>query len=149
VQDFRNIRWAGVFGSFARETQTDWSDVDVVVSKKPRDSNVRVPLDAVQLEDELLRVWGRKVDIIYITGSELRGYVSVEALLCSRTLYGSDDDNEVLRLRNKARDILDSGLVKLMATSETIQKTQSAVSDISFEVLQLLRKRFFFSALSC
>ena len=32
--DFRDVCWAGVFGSFARNTHTDRSDVDVVVWRK-------------------------------------------------------------------------------------------------------------------
>jgi predicted nucleotidyltransferase len=125
-QNFHNIGWAGVFGSFAPGTQTDLSDVDVVVIKKPRSETVRIP--PLYLEDELPRVWGRKVDIVYITGNEFRGYISVEALLCSCTLIRSDKDDEVIQLRSNARSILDSGFAKFTAILNMIRKTQSIVS---------------------
>jgi hypothetical protein len=52
------------------------------------------------------------VDVVYTTGEEFRGYISVEAPLCSRTLFGSDEDDEVIRLRNQAKDILETGYAK-------------------------------------
>jgi hypothetical protein len=44
------------------------------------------------LEEELHRAWGRKPDIVYIAEGKIRGYLGIEALLCSRTLTGSDQD---------------------------------------------------------
>ena len=79
------------------------------------------------LKDELLRLW------TYITESELRGHISVEALLCSRTLAGSDQDDEVVRLRNEAWDILVSVLAKFTAILDMIRETQSLVEGITIE----------------
>jgi hypothetical protein len=47
--DFCDIRWAGVFGPFARGTQNEYSEVDVVVIEiPPSDLQGQQPL----LEDE-------------------------------------------------------------------------------------------------
>ena len=141
-KDFRHIKWAGVFGSFARETQTDSSDVDVVVIRPPLEKTCRMPPETLLLEDALPQVWGRKVDVISIEEDELRGYVSLEALLCSRTLFGSDQDDEVVRLRGIARDTLDSGFTKFVEIMDKIRRTQSRVSDLDFEVCNLFTTAF-------
>ena len=52
----------------------------------PPSEEIDIPSRPLYLEDELLRVWGRKADIIYIRDSELRGYISIEALLSSLDL---------------------------------------------------------------
>ena len=133
--DFYYVKWAGVFGSFARETQTESSDVDVVVIQEPRYRNGPVPPDTLHLEDALSEVWGRKVDVIYIDqGEELRGYITIEALLCSRTLFGSDQDDEVVYLRQIARDVLGSGFTIFSGIISMIRKTQSMVSKVQFKV---------------
>jgi predicted nucleotidyltransferase len=131
--DFSDVRWAGVFGSFARETQTDSSDVDVIVLQDPAK---RVPrsLNPLFLEKELPKVWRRDVDVVYTTGEEFRGYISVEALLCSRTLFGSDEDDEVIQLRNQAKDILETGYAKFSTILDAIRKTQMKVIGVTVEV---------------
>ena len=105
--------------------------MDVVVIEIPHSEKIDIP--PLYLEDERLRVRGRKSDITYITKSELRGYNSMEALLCSRTLAGSDQDDEVVRLRNEARNILDSGLAKFTAVLDIVQWTRSLVEGITIE----------------
>jgi predicted nucleotidyltransferase len=109
--DFSDVRWAGVFGSFARGTQTDSSDIGVFVFRDPA-KRVSHSLNPLFLEEELPKVWRRDVDVVYTTGEEFRGYISVEAPLCSRTLFGPDEDDEVIRLRNQAKDILETGHAK-------------------------------------
>ena len=131
--DFSDVRWVGVFGSFARETQTDSSDVDVLVFQDPAKC-VPDSLDPLFLEEELPKVWRRDVDVVYTTGKEFRGYISVEALLCSRTLFGSDEDDEVIRLRNQAKDILETGYAKFSTILDAIRKTQKKVTGVTVEV---------------
>jgi len=63
---FHHIVWAGVSGPFTQGTQTDESDVDVIVIEMPK---FYCPL--LSLEDELYTVWGRKPDITYIRDGEL------------------------------------------------------------------------------
>jgi hypothetical protein len=77
----------------------------VVVIKIPHSEKINIP--PLYLEDELLRVWGRKPDITYIKEGELN-FDLMDALLCSRTLAGSDQDDTVVRLRDEALDICTS-----------------------------------------
>jgi predicted nucleotidyltransferase len=132
--DFSDIRWVGVFGSFARGTQTDSSDIDILVFEDPSSNCVSHSLVPLFLEEELPKVWRRDIDIIYTTDKEFRGYISVEALLCSRTLFGSDEDDEVIRLRNKAKDILETGYAKFSTILDAIRKIQKKVTGVTVEV---------------
>jgi predicted nucleotidyltransferase len=127
--NFHHIEWAGVFGPFSKGTQTDESDVHVIVIEMPR----KFYCPQLSLEDELYKVWGRKADITYIRDGELRGYFTIRALLCSRTLTGSDQDHEVVRLRNEAREILDWGFAKFPTIVSMIRKTQSLVERTTSE----------------
>lgn len=94
--EFRDVKWAGVFGSFTRGTQTEKSDVDIVIRRKKLKEK---PQPLWFLEELLPKVWNRSVDIIYVRNPwddfKYDGYVSIEALLCSRTIYGSSRDEEV------------------------------------------------------
>lgn len=84
-RDFRNVRWAGVFGSLACGKQTDRSDVHVIVYRKRADKERSLNPDF--LEDVLPRAWNRAVDVVYVkdteAGFQYQGYVAIEALLCS------------------------------------------------------------------
>lgn len=75
-------------------TQTPESDVDVVVYQKALTEELSP--GRLYLEDVLPCVWNRRMDIIRVE-------------LCSRTVYGSARDEEVLRLRRRASKTLDSG----------------------------------------
>ena len=131
-QGLSHIIWAGVFGSFARDSHTNRSDVDVIVIHDP-DKKIDRQCH-IYIHDELPMVWGRKVSIVTIEDNELRGYVSVEALLCARTIYGSDQDDGVLQLKRNAREILENGFTKFTQSVDMIKKTKDEVSDLSEEV---------------
>lgn len=134
-KDFERVRWVGVFGSFAVGKQTDDSDVDVVAIEEPLDPNVYISPETLHLEDILPRIWGRKVDVVHITpGEDLRGYVSLESLLSSRTLYGSDEDASVIQLRKEAQSILDSGPGYFTNILNDIESLKSMVSKLSYQV---------------
>lgn len=127
--DFRDIRWVGVFGSFARETQTTESNVNIAVYRKFLDE--KSPPDRLHLEDVLPFVWIRPVDIVDIEDCEIRDYRSIEALLCSRTIYGSGRDEEVIRLRREASVILASGHEHFKRVLQMIRKAQSIAKAVS------------------
>jgi predicted nucleotidyltransferase len=130
---FRDVRWAGVFGSFAVGSQTKSSlvDPDVIVILMPQCEKINS--HPLSLEDELFRVWGRKPRIKYIKNGGIRDLYSVKALLCSRALAGSNQDHEVVRLRNEARNILDFGLARFTAVLHLhkVQWTRSLVEGIT------------------
>lgn len=134
-KDFERVRWVGVFGSFAVGKQTGDSDVDVVAIEEALYPNVHVPPETLHLEDIFPRIWGRKVDVVHISpGEDLRGYISLESLLSSRTLYGSDEDPDVVQLRKSAQDTLDSSPGYFTNILNDIENTKSRLSGISRQV---------------
>jgi hypothetical protein len=87
----------------------------------------------LRLGNELSRVWERNVRMTYVFNGKLNNLTSVKAMLCSRTLAGSDEDDEVVRLRDEGRDILDSGLVKYAAVVDMFRRSQSLVQGLKIE----------------
>ena len=133
--DVDPVRWAGVFGSFAAKKQTNESDIDIVVVHDFDYVNNALPLYTNLLEDILPEIWGRKVDVVHLTlGRDFRGYVSIESLLSSIPIYGSNNDHEILQLQRQAEDILNSGSKLFERIRHDILETQMMVSKISFEV---------------
>ncbi|KAK2850695.1 hypothetical protein FQN49_005408 [Arthroderma sp. PD_2] len=106
-RDSARARWAGVFGPFAVGEQNDYSYVNVVavyhidgywdeLSREPR------------FEQTLAAAWGRKVSVTNIDDTHSVDIDNIEPLLCSRTIFGSDKDPLVARMRREAWDILDN-----------------------------------------
>lgn len=56
-----DIRYAGLFGSYARGEQKTESDVDILVKKGDKPLSL---LDFVRMKDELSKVFNKKVDIV-------------------------------------------------------------------------------------
>lgn len=140
--DFRRVSWAGVFGSFAREAQHADSDVDLVVLQRPRDSaEPPPPPDTLLLEDILPETWRRSVDIIYVDEGQtaLRGYVQLEALLTSRTIFLRSQEalGEVARLRRLSSEVLQEGSRQFRGALTRIQALQSRVAGESPKVERL------------
>lgn len=134
---FRNVLWAGVFGSFSRGEQKDSSDVDVVVVWDPAHKYGWQPHDDfyyLELQQELERVWGRGVDVIDIRRGRLEMFVDVEALLTSRTLHGSEKNEHVIRARKEALEIVDNGIAAFEDASKKIIETRAMIEGKSFEV---------------
>ncbi|KAF3481042.1 uncharacterized protein GIQ15_03801 [Arthroderma uncinatum] len=128
-KDIARVRWAGIFGSFAVGEQSETSDVDVVVVHDPDDTRSKHPPVIWCLEDVLSEAWRREVDIVHITlGEDLRGYIAIESLLCSRTLYGSDTDPVIAQLLQRARDILNQGVTHFNNILSDIEKIKAMVS---------------------
>ena len=126
------MKWVGVFGSFARGTQTDQSDVDIVIHRQKLKEK---PRPVWFLEELLPQVWNRSVDIIYARNFfrefQYGCYVTIESLLCSQTIYGSAQDEEVIQLRRKASRILGTAekrfndILKIIAAIKTITSRTS------------------------
>jgi predicted nucleotidyltransferase len=54
-----NVTRAAVFGSFARNEETDKSDIDVLI-----EVNNMTMFDILRLEDELQKICQRKIDLV-------------------------------------------------------------------------------------
>ena len=134
-KDIEPVLWADVFGSFAVGRQTSESDVDVVVIHSSDYDDCQLPPDAPLLEDLLPEAWGRKVDVIHIvSGKDFRGYVSIESLLCSQTIYGSVNEPSVTSVRQKAQHIFDSGFSNFKRVLNDIERTRAMLSGVSSQV---------------
>lgn len=152
--EFRHICWAGVFGSVAKGTSNENSDVDVIVSAFPEDPSL--PPFAPFLQDVLPRIWARPVDVIWIKEGqkELRGFIQLEALLSSRTIYLQDDHarDEVRRLRLLASSILYEGHHLFTRVTSRIHDVTKLADCISFQVYSAVSSLFQvygFSPLDC
>jgi len=58
------VKRVAVFGSFVRGEQSPQSDIDLLITLKPRGQRPPMGLKWFGLEDELSRVLGMKVDLI-------------------------------------------------------------------------------------
>lgn len=134
---FRNILWAGVFGSFSRGEQTESSDVDVVVVWDPAHKYGWQPHDDyfyLELKEELERAWARKVDVIDIRRGRLDTFIDVEALLTSRTLYGSENNEHVIKARKDALEVVEDGIAIFTDACKKIRETRAMVEGKNIEV---------------
>ncbi|MCX6735564.1 MAG: nucleotidyltransferase family protein [Candidatus Parcubacteria bacterium] len=55
------VRYAGLFGSYARGEENTESDVDILIGKGDKPLSL---LDFVRMKDELSKIFNKKVDII-------------------------------------------------------------------------------------
>lgn len=134
---YRNVVWAGAFGSFACSEQDESSDVKVVVVWNPAKEIGWHPLNDIfplDLDEELTKAFGRDVDVKNIGRAQIRSFNDVEALLSSRTLYGSEQDRSVVKLRKGARHILESGINLFEGVFKKIDEARIAAGKINFEV---------------
>jgi hypothetical protein len=72
-----------VFGSIARGDESPKSDIDLLITLKPRGQRPATGLKWFGLEDELSRVLGRKVDLISdkALSPYLRPYIEKEMVI--------------------------------------------------------------------
>lgn len=132
--DFQNVCWAGIFESFIRVTANESSDFDVVVIEAPYNWSNTKQL----LEDVLPVKWSRPVDVIHIGEGqdELRGYIQLELLLASRTIFIRDDASrdEVARLRAFAKESLEKGHSLYSGVASRIDEVRHLVNDVPLQV---------------
>ncbi|KXN84527.1 hypothetical protein AN958_07174 [Leucoagaricus sp. SymC.cos] len=122
----RDILWAGIFGSVARNRAHTTSDVDILVVLKEHERSGE-PLD---LRENLAEACGREISLMLIwQGPDWAwGHVRLEALLSSRTVYGNRQDVEHLRL--EAVSFLEEGLKKLDHISEAVENIKKTVAAV-------------------
>lgn len=137
---FRHVCWAGIFSSVAKGTSHENSDVDVVVIAGPEDPSL--PKNAPFLYEALPRVWGRPVDVVSLKEgqTDLRGFIQLEALLSSHTIYLRDDQARanLTRLRLLASNILDEGHHLFTHLVGRIHEVRKLADGLSWEEFQKL-----------
>ncbi|KZT12667.1 uncharacterized protein LAESUDRAFT_640432 [Laetiporus sulphureus 93-53] len=122
----RDILWAGIFGSVARNRAHKESDVDVLIVLKEHEHSGE-PID---LRENLAEACARDISLMCIwQGPDWAwGHVRVEALLSSRTIYGNRRDVEHLRL--EATSILKYGMKRLDRIAEAVQKIKAQIAKV-------------------
>ncbi|PMB64416.1 hypothetical protein BM221_009804 [Beauveria bassiana] len=84
------VAWAGVFGSFARDKQTDASDVDLLVGLAPNATDDDVYYARGDVLAQLDETMGRKVDCFFLRHGQPLPFVLCRALLHAKTVHGSE-----------------------------------------------------------
>ena len=77
------VRRIALFGSFARGEEGPESDIDLLVELKPSDERPPLGLQWFDLEEELSRILGRKVELVSARALSpyLRPYVEKELIV--------------------------------------------------------------------
>ncbi|KAI9883541.1 MAG: hypothetical protein M1823_004683 [Watsoniomyces obsoletus] len=100
-RDFRQVLWAGaLYPSY--QSSSDIVEVPVVYR------DIKHDINPSSLRRGLARVWGREVRVHEISKSAIQDYEMAELFVCSRTLIGSNRQNEVVQLFDLAKANIDS-----------------------------------------
>jgi predicted nucleotidyltransferase len=124
------IAWAGVFGSVSRGTQRPDSDVDILVGySKDADFWHDVCGSINWLTDNLSGVLGREVDVVpYVENCEM-GYVHMEALLTTKSIWG--DASWLVVSRDSAEKTLREGYTRTKNAREIwLRVRETVLSDV-------------------
>lgn len=126
------ISWVGLFGSFARSTQSYESDVDLVIGYKTGIEADKIYLAAGNLVDNAEEAFGRQVELIHIIRQEVSTYMLLEALLTCVTVHGSEEWPR--RLQEQAREYLDNGYQRLKDSYSSLQTIHDRVAKTDRQV---------------
>ncbi len=77
-----SITYAGVFGSYAKNTHQETSDIDLLINYKKPFSY----FDLVRLEQELEKISGKKFDVV--TEASLSPFIKNDVVKEAQTVYG-------------------------------------------------------------
>jgi predicted nucleotidyltransferase len=126
------ISWVGLFGSFARSTQSPASDVDMVIGYQPGIEAKKVFLAAgifaMDADDEFLR----KVELLHMMDQEVTSSVLLEALLTCVTVYGSEEWPQ--NVQEQSRKFLDDGYLRLKNSSSFLRRMQDLIAKMNKQV---------------
>ena len=89
---------------------------------------------APDLDDELKNALGHYVYVTDVVPGKIKTLITLEAILASRTLYGSEKDGYVVKLREYARETLDNGITLLEDVCKKIDETEVLLGKKDFEV---------------
>jgi predicted nucleotidyltransferase len=134
------ISWVGLFGSFARSTQSSESDVDLIIGYKPGTEADKIYLAAGNLVDNAEEAFGRQAELLHIIRQEVSTYLLLEALLTCVTVHGSEEWPR--RLQEQAREYLDDGYRRLedsysslLTIHDLVAKTDRQVQNTTISLI--------------
>ena len=143
MQTFKTLVWLGVHGNLAYSQEDEPSsageheDVDIIAVWDPNSSAALHSPYAdryARLEEKLLQAWKREIYLLNITEGKLGDNTHTDAMLCSRTIYGSAQDQLVTKLRKDARAIVDQEFDIYSGVSQKIREVQGLVAATRVEV---------------
>jgi predicted nucleotidyltransferase len=128
---FEPISWVGLFGSISRSTHSSTSDVDLILGYKENTTNICSVIGAISTTAE--KMFGRPIELVHLIKQEVRAYLTLEALLTSVTVYGSDEWPN--KLQELSRIYLDDGYQRFKETYWMLQEIQKLVAKTDVEVI--------------
>jgi predicted nucleotidyltransferase len=117
----QNVRFAVLFGSAARGTDTAHSDVDIAIAA--RDADLERVLD---LEEKLSRLTGRRVDVVRLEDAGTEPELLAELVADGRVLV--DREHRWARLQKQA------ALARRRAENERSARVRSALALVDRQV---------------
>ncbi|KAI9722927.1 MAG: hypothetical protein M1812_001375 [Candelaria pacifica] len=129
-QNYKHVVWIGVHRSFARDDKVN------LISVTKRASGEKETFETVLLGEELVNVWGRTVWHDDIQVDVLGSFFQISALLCSRTIFGSERNEYLVKLRNDAMEILVKGQLFFSELSSEIEAIRFLTTNLDFKHFQ-------------
>lgn len=120
------ISWVGLFGSFARSTQSSESDVDLIIGYKDDTDPHKIYSAAGNLVMDAEEVFGRRVELIHMMKQEVSTYLLLEALLTCVTVYGSEEWPH--NVQEQAKRSLDDGYTRLKDSYSLLRRMRDLVT---------------------
>lgn len=135
---YKNAVWAGLTGPIAYGEQDESDDeVDVMVVWDPAYETGWCPHNdpnVPDLDDDLRKALGCYVYVRDFGRGDMQSINTLQALLASRTLYGSEKDEVIVKLRKEAREILENGITLFQDVCKKIEETKALAGEKDFEV---------------
>lgn len=120
------VSWVGLYGSFARSTQSSESDVDLIIGYKDDTAPDKIYLAAGNLVMNAEEVFGRQVELIHMMKQEVCSYLLLEALLTCVTVYGLEEWPR--NVQEQAQRSLDDGYTRLKDSYSLLRRMRDLVT---------------------
>jgi predicted nucleotidyltransferase len=127
--DCKAISWVGLFGSFARSTQSPVSDVDMVIGYEPGIEADKVFSAAGTFVMNANDEFGRKVELLHMMDQKVTSSVLLEALLTCVTVHGSEEWPQ--NVQERSRKFLDDGYLRLKNSSSFLRRLQDLIAKMN------------------
>jgi predicted nucleotidyltransferase len=127
---FQPVIWVGLFGSMSRSTHSDASDIDFIVGYDTSTNNLYSVIDRITTGAE--HIFDRPVEFLHLVNPKPSAYLTLDALLTSITVYGSDQWPK--SLRESSRMYLDEGYLRFKKAYQLLKAMEKLVSVATKEV---------------
>jgi predicted nucleotidyltransferase len=129
------VSWVGLYGSFARSTQSSESDVDMIIGYKNGTDADKIYLAAGNLVMNAEEAFGRRVELVHMMKREVCSYLLLEALLTCVTVYGSEEWPHNVQVQ--AQRFLDDGYRRLKDSYSLLRRMRDLVATTDKQVASI------------